>query len=261
MSIASFFYTNYPKQYGFFLGIRERSVLPFKSILFKLGFNIFFGNKDQDKWVVEEVFNYKKKGYFVDLAATDGFHENNTFFLEKRLKWKGICIEPNKNFFSKLKKTRNAKCYCQIITSKKTNVEYVNNGGIGGIIGDEFDNNKKKRSNLINKAREKNKIEKRKSESLYEILKKAKAPRAIDYLSLDVEGAEYEVFKNFPFHIYKFMSMTIERPPKKLNNLLFKNGYKFVKNYKVDSFYIHKSFKNYENMKFEKFFQIGKKKW
>ena len=57
------------------------------------------------------------------------------------------------------------------------------------------------------------------------------------------------------------MSMTIERPPKKLNNLLFKNGYKFVKNYKVDGFYIHKSFKNYENMKFEKFFQIGKKKW
>ena len=34
MSLARFFYTNYPKQYGFYLGIRERCVLPFKQILF-----------------------------------------------------------------------------------------------------------------------------------------------------------------------------------------------------------------------------------
>ena len=261
MSITSFFFTNYPKQYGFFLGVRERCVLPFKKILFKMGFIIFFGNKDQDKWVVEEVFNFKKKGFFVDLAATDGFHENNTFFLEKRLKWKGICIEPNKKFYDKLIKTRKAKCYCKIITSKKSLVEYIINGGIGGIIGDEFDNNKKKRSQLINKARKKNKIENRKSESFYEVLKKAKAPKVIDYLSLDVEGAEYEIFKNFPFSKYKFMSMTIERPPRKLNNLLFNNGYIFVKNYKVDGFYIHKSLNNRKEIKFEKFFQIGKKKW
>ena len=226
-----------------------------------MGFIIFFGNKDQDKWVVEEVFNFKKKGFFVDLAATDGFHENNTFFLEKKLKWKGICIEPNRKFFNKLKKTRSAKCYCQIITSKKSNVEYIINGGVGGIIGDEFDNNQKKRSHLIDKAREKDKIETRKSESFYEVLKKAKAPKIIDYLSLDVEGAEFEVFKNFPFDKYKFMSMTIERPPKELNKLLFKNGYKFVKNFKVDGFYIHKSLQNVENINFERFFQIGKKKW
>ena len=57
------------------------------------------------------------------------------------------------------------------------------------------------------------------------------------------------------------MSMTIERPPKKLNKLLFKNGYRFVKNYKVDGFYIHNSLKKIDNIKFEKFYQIGKKKW
>ena len=57
------------------------------------------------------------------------------------------------------------------------------------------------------------------------------------------------------------MSMTIERPPKKLNDLLFNNGYIFVKNYKVDGFYIHKSLKNKEKIRSEKFFQIDKKKW
>ena len=33
---------------------------------------------------------------------------------------------------------------------------------------------------------------------------------SIDYLSLDVEGAEFEVLKNFPFDEYKFLSITIE---------------------------------------------------
>ena len=55
--------------------------------------------------------------------------------------------------------------------------------------------------------------------------------------------------------------MTIERPSKKLNEMLFKNGYIFVKNYKVDSFYIHSKLKKKLNLNFEKFEQLGKKKW
>ena len=43
--------------------------------------------------------------------------------------------------------------------------------------------------------------------------------------------------------------------------ILFQNNYIFVKNYKVDGFYIHESLKNKINIKFEKFFQINKKSW
>ena len=243
------------------LGVWGQILKPFKLFFFYFGFDVFFGNKNQDAWVTKEVFNFKRKGFFVDLAATDGVHENNTFFLEKRLGWKGICIEPNKNFYKKLIKNRSAKCLCQIISNKKSNVEYLANGGIGGIIGDEFDNNEKKRKKLIQKAKKNGNIEKRETSSFVDVLKKTKMPKRIDYLSLDVEGAEYEILKKFPFNKYKFMSMTIERPPKKLNNLLFKNGYLFVKNHKVVGFYIHKSLKNQERIKFEKFFQIGEKKW
>jgi len=261
MLIASFFYTRYPKQYGFFLGFKERLILPFKKFLFDIGFKVFFGNKEQDKWVVEEIFNYKKNGYFVDLAATDGFHENNTFFLEKKLNWKGICIEPNKIFFKTLIKNRSAKCLCAVADSKPRKVNFLPNGGVGGIIGDEFDNNYKKRKKLLEKAKNKNKIQARTSDTLVNILKKYKAPKTIDYLSLDVEGAETEVLKNFPFRSYKFLALTIERPSIKLNKILFKNGYVFVKNYKVDSFYVHKTIKKLSKIKKEKFSQVGKKQW
>jgi hypothetical protein len=261
MIVREFLYKKFPKQYGFFLGAKEKFFLPFKIFLFEIGINIFFGNKKQDFWVVNDVFNFRKKKYFVDLAATDGIHESNTFFLEKRLKWTGICIEPNKKEYNKLKKNRNAKCFCEIITSHGSEVEFLANKGIGGIVGDKFDNNIKKRGYLIFKARNRGLVEIRNSSTLASILKIGNAPKVIDYLSLDVEGAEYEVLRNFPFKKYKFLSMTIERPSRSLNNLLFKNGYLFVKNYKVDGFYIHKSLENKAKIKFEKFYQIEKKKW
>ena len=259
--ISIFLYTNYPKQYGFFLGCKEKIFLPFKKFFFKLGFNVYFSNKDQDKWIVENIFNYKKNGNFVDLAATDGIHENNTVFLEKRLNWKGICIEPNKKFYKKLSKNRKVNCICKVIYSENTEIDFFSNEGIGGIVGSDFDNNYQKREHMLNKTSNKNKIEKRQTSSLEDILNNCGAPPIIDYLSLDVEGAETEVMKYFPYEKYKFLALTIERPTKELNEILFKNDYLFVKNYKVDSFYIHESLKDKISIEFENFSQVGKKQW
>ena len=128
-------FTYYPKQYGFALSVIAHISLPIKLLLFKMGFNVFFSNKNQDEWIVREVFNYKKKGYFVDLAATDGIHENNTFFLEKKLNWSGICIEPNFSFFQKLKKNRSVKCLNLAVADRVKKVKFFENGSVGGIIG------------------------------------------------------------------------------------------------------------------------------
>ena len=110
----------------------------------------------------------------------------------------------------------------------------------------------KQKSHLINEV---------KTKSLVSILKNYNAPKIIDYLSLDVEGAEFDVLKNFNFTDYKFLSMTIERPSKELNDLLFRNNYVFVKNYKVDTFYVHKDLIKKINIKLNKFEQVPPKSW
>jgi len=261
MIIQKFFFTNFPKQYGKFLAVKGYILLPLKILLFKFKFNIFFGNKDQDKWVVKEIMKFKKNGFFLDLAATDGIHENNTFFLEKRLNWHGVCIEPNKKYFEKLKKNRTASCFCEVIDEKEEEIDFFPNKGIGGIVGENYDNNFIKRKKILSNAYEKNFIEKRKTKRIESILALAKAPTIIDYFSLDVEGSETGVIKSFPFNKYKINCMTIERPTPEINKILFKNDYIFVKNFKVDSFYIHKDIQNKINIKLEKFSQIEKKKW
>ena len=95
-------------------------------------------------------------------------------------------------------------------------------GGTGGIIGDEYDNNFSKRENRIKKAIAEGRIEKRTSRSLVSILEEVNAPKIIDYFSLDIEGAEEIVLKNFPFEKYKFLALTIERPSPLINQLLKK---------------------------------------
>jgi FkbM family methyltransferase len=259
--IRKYFYTHYPRQYGLFMEIRSIVFLPIKLFFFKLGLNIYFGGKEQDSWVANEIFNQKKKGYFIDLASTNGVLENNTFYLEKRLNWKGICIEPNEIFFKQL--TRNRKCICikTVVSEKCEVVNFFENGGIGGIIGKSYDNNFKKRAKIIKSKKNIFKIKKYNSTTLPLILKKYSSPKIIDYLSLDCEGAEYQVLKNFPFNKYKFLSLTVERPNKELNKLLFQNGYIFVKNNKADTFYVHKNLQKKINLKIEKFKQIGKKNW
>jgi FkbM family methyltransferase len=256
-----FLYTNYPKQYGQFLYLKNRLLTFPKLILLFCGIKIYLGSKNQDKWVIEEIFQFKKFGYFVDLAATNGLFENNTFILEKKYNWKGVAIEPNKKFFNSLKKIRKCIVLNDVILSDGKNIKFIQSGPTGGIIGKEFDNNFTKRSNYINQNSEK--IFFQKTKSLSTVLKEINAPKEIDYLSLDVEGAETSVMNDFSFKDHIFLSMTIERPSKELNKLLFKNDYIFIKNYKADSFYLHKKlYKKIKNRIYkENFTQIPPKKW
>ena len=261
--INKFFYLNFPKQYGKYQYLKNLTLLPLKIILVKLNIDSSFSSKDQDYWVINEIFNKKNNGYFVDLAATSGILESNTYLLEKRYGWKGICIEPNPKFFKKLIKNRNCSKANNVVTSSDNEmIEFVYNGFVGGIIGENFDNKPSKRGKIINSLRKNNCVEKLSSLSLETILENYSAPKIIDYLSLDVEGSEFDVLKNFPFEKYKFLSITIERPPEKLNRLLFENGYIFVKNHKVDTFYVHQDIKDkLDPSIFQEFKQLGPKKW
>jgi hypothetical protein len=93
-----------------------------------------------------------------------------------------------------------------------TNAEY------GGIVGDKMDN----------RQRAKQKIEKRYTISLQSLFQEFQVPSTIDYMSLDVEGAEELVMDHFPFQLYTIRFMTLERPQPALQKILKSNGYQFV---------------------------------
>lgn len=63
-----------------------------------------------------------------------------------------------------------------------------------------------------------------------DLLIKHKAPKYIDYLSIDVEGSEYEILNAFDFNLYSIGVITVEHnfsaQREKIFTLLTSKGYK-----------------------------------
>jgi Methyltransferase FkbM domain len=198
----------------------------------------WFGQHGQDV-AVAKFFNFKSNGYFVDLAANDAVWASNTFSLEQNFDWKGICIEANPIYWYRLAFRTNCHLVGSIVGGADLEEVKINlphdpkkSGPFGGIVGDNFDN---KRAGGT--------AEPRYTASLMSILKKFKAPKIIDYLSLDVEGAEEFIMTDFPFHEpYTFRVISIERPKEKLMKKLQDAGYTHVIDFKRgDTLWAHES--------------------
>lgn len=180
----------------------------------------------QDKWV-HSVLGDKKNGYFVELGACDGLYYSNTLFFEKNLKWEGICIEPNDMYIKELYKNRNCNISNDLIYSHEgKEVNFALSDATSGII-DHNNNPFTKKDKYILKL----------TSTLENVLVNFKAPKVIDYLSLDVEGQEYNILSTFPFNKFFFRCITVEHNAPHIGSeqqslirkLLEKNGYTYVK--------------------------------
>ena len=188
----------------------------------------------QDAWVYGPVFNGKRAGYFVDIGAHDGMYLNNTFLLERRFGWTGLCIEPNPISFTKLVALRRATCLNVCLDGAVGTVDFSLDDLMGGIVADDTDNRR------VDPA---NEVVTLPTTTLLQVLDEHQAPQTIDYLSLDVEGAEERILLNFDFTSYRFRCLTIERPSARLQATLEQAGYRLVAQIPgLDHFYVHESF-------------------
>jgi Methyltransferase FkbM domain len=178
----------------------------------------WFAQVHQDEILIDLI---GPNGYFIDLASNDAMEFSNTLALERH-GWEGVCIEPNPAYWYGLSHRK-----CTVIgalvgaTKEKVSVKF--RGVYGGIVGkmDERLANRKKEPDAI--------LEQRFTAPLIQVLQNFHVPTVVDYLSLDVEGAEYLIMKDFPFSQYLIKIMTVERPSQELRQLLEDHGYVFLK--------------------------------
>ena len=218
-------------------------------------------DRGQDRWIIDEVFPQKTGGFFVELGAADGFSQSNTYVLEKRYGWRGICIEPHPGLFDAMVNRYKRSCTCVplAVDSERGSVEFVLAGETSGLVSEEADNSPVRRPQRIDAARARRQVKYVEALPLAELLDRYRAPPVIDYFSLDVEGLETRILRNFPFHRYTFLAITIERPTRELNDLLFRHGYHFVRNSLYDTFYVHETLPNFARIKRAPFEQLPAK--
>ena len=184
------------------------------------GENKSYSQVGQDKVILKLVDAHVKKGgtssnFFIDLAANDATDSSNSLHLEQ-MGWSGLCIEGNPKYWYRLAALRKCTVIGGFVGGTKDGVEVevkLHNNALGGIVGEGFDNKN-------------GGDEKRQLVTIATVYKEMNVPDIIDYMSLDVEGAEYIVMKNFPFKTKKIRILTVERPSIELQGLLRDNGYK-----------------------------------
>ena len=184
--------------------------------------------------LVHGLLNGKTSGYFIDLAANDATWISNTYKLERAWGWKGLCIEPNPIFWKNLSALRTCTVVAAVVGAARNqqHAEYnsskvqfhmrdeSNQPGLGGIVGDDFDNKQ------VNQS--KSAVETVYTVPLENVLQRFHAPQVVDYFSLDIEGAEYYVMKEFPFDVFRFRIMTVERPTQELVDLFYNHSYQYI---------------------------------
>jgi hypothetical protein len=188
---------------------------------------------------VFEILEEKMNGYFIDLAAHQYKWISNTFALEKHANWTGLCIEPNVEYTDGIAQNRRCKLVRNPIFSQSGEVVHFKYRSYeSGIVGSDMDNRVAGKGD-----RELTTV------TLMETLAYFQAPKTIDYLSLDIEGAEFHALKHFDFGSYTIKMITIERPTKELHHLLIKHKFWFAlsmrkpKNYEFfgECLYLHES--------------------
>ncbi len=190
------------------------------------------GQLQQDLWALSHYMNKHNPegtgGFFVEFGATNGVIRSNSYILEKEFNWKGILCEPARAYHSDLESNRSSIIDHRCVFSESgLEIEFheVESLELSGImdfkhIGGWEEERKKFKTYTIETV------------SLQDLLIQHDAPRTINYVSIDTEGSEYEILREFPFQDWNIETFSIEHNysenERKIDELLILNGYQRV---------------------------------
>jgi len=183
----------------------------------------------QDLFVISETEHKLKKkgGYFIEFGATDGINLSNTYLLETEFSWTGILAEPARLWEKQLRANRPNASIETMCVWKDSNSSLIFNETYVAELStiDSFSDR-----DLHRNTRSAGKKYEVQTISLNDLLIKHRAPKYIDYLSIDTEGSEYEILKAFNFDEFSFGIITVEHnytpQREKIFALLTGHGYK-----------------------------------
>ncbi|XP_021959836.1 uncharacterized protein LOC110855736 [Folsomia candida] len=186
---------------------------------------------------IAEVTNFKKNGFFIECGANDGEFFANTLGLEIGSSWTGLLIEASPNLFQKMKrKHRKAWLSDVCLSGEIERIEFLKSTlndnpwrvGQGKInpgrkyklpayLGEPIDLNRHEVEGVVECF------------PLQSILW-AMNLKTVDFFSLDVEGHEYQILKDFPFQSFDIKVLAVEHwvaveGKEAIRSLLLSNGY------------------------------------
>lgn len=193
--------------------------------------------------LVLAILDWKRTGYFVEFGALDGVTHSNTWLLENKYGWNGLLAEPAREWHETLKKNRKCRIDERAVWSssgRQLNFRVTSAKGLSTL--DQYWNADKHAQ-----SREAVETYPVPTVSLKDLFEFHNVPNKIDFLSIDTEGSELDIIREFPFNKYDISIITIEHNfsanREEIYQLMVANG--FLKVFEdlsqVDDWYVKRS--------------------
>jgi len=155
----------------------------------------FYSQFREDE-ILASIFDFKKQGFCIEIGAYDGVTCSNTYFFEK-LGWDCLVVEPIPELCEAIRRCR----HCIVANVAISD----SNGETDFFIAEKAEilstlENRKEIANRIDSEGGKLKKIRVKTQTLESLLDETGFSVHIDFVSIDVEGHEFEVLQGFPFH-------------------------------------------------------------
>jgi FkbM family methyltransferase len=212
----------------------------------------------QDIILDQQIFKEKSNGVFVEVGALDGFGASNTWFFEMERNWSGLLIEPNPVEFNKRNQHPRPNSIFEncAISDVEMDINFLSIEGpcnvLSGIM--EFYNTQhleriNRELEMYSNHPEGHELYSRKEQipmkavRLESLFNKHNITK-IDFISIDVEGAELQVLNSINFDKVDISVFMIENNYglEKETEFLSSKGYKLLGNIQWDSVFIKNDF-------------------
>jgi FkbM family methyltransferase len=195
----------------------------------------YFSQSGQDYYLHRYLGLNRGKGRFLDIGAHNGVEISNTFFFEKELGWQGLCVEPIPEIFKKLRANRTAECLCAAASDTDGSAEFV-----------ILEEGKETGSHLKRDCDEDGKLSGQKTVRVQTVdigkLLLEKNLINFDFVSIDIEGGELEIFE----HILKsgivvhVVAMELNMDFVQMDYRMNQHGYELSAQVGADRIYVRK---------------------
>ncbi len=203
---------------------------------------LHFSHAGQDAFLDEVFFKGKTQGIFVEIGAHDGVTGSNCLFFELMRGWSGLVVEPSPTHSPLAARVRRGACLRFAISNRSGQSEFLDiEKGLtqmGGLT-----------ASYDPEVRAQVELHPTHQGSLISVETRALAPlleehflREVDYVSLDVEGAELQVLRAFPFDRFRIAAWSIDTNGRgrEISAIMQANGYRRVEALGIDDIYVSK---------------------
>ncbi len=177
-----------------------------------------------------------RSGFFIEAGANDGYSQSNTYYLEKKLGWRGILVEGIPELYEKCRSLRsNSEVINCALVRDASQTPVVNMhfahlmSVVEGSLGDTDEQRKHIETGLEVQRLEGTYSVEVPARTLESVLENIPIPEEIDFFSLDVEGGDLAVLQGLNLARFRPRSILVEaRFFDEVDELLKRHDYEMI---------------------------------